>query len=444
MKEAVTLYAQALELLPQDDGARRNQVRLKSGQAMVDGGDFRNAGAALESLVPELDGQDAIAALVAQSRAAFWTMDTERAQLLARRAVEMADELGDELLRVSAVSQLSLSLSSLPTRTLDGIAEGEAALAVWPPGSRPVDLVFHLGSLGTYYGWTGDYERGEQRARAGYELAEESHQVDAMLIAGSHLGVNLTGLGRHEEALVILERAAVQGKRLELVPRFTSRIMNMWAGTLRELFVVDEARRRSEEAIEMSQRSGFPFSRGQALVDLLFLDLVEGEIGRADSSWPGLLELAESMRGWHHWLMIGRVMAAKAEIALRMGRSAEAAKAASAAIAYAIEVSRPKYEVMARATLGSALLASGKTGEAVEELKAARVGAKLLRHPPSIWDVESRLGVALAASGNEAAAQAAFGAARQSIEKFASHLSAARREAFLSAHQVREILDRAE
>ncbi|HEV2032703.1 MAG TPA: adenylate/guanylate cyclase domain-containing protein [Candidatus Dormibacteraeota bacterium] len=444
MKEAVALYAQALELLPDEDTARRNLVHLKSALAMVDSGDFRAASTALEPLVPQLDGADAVAALVAQSRAVFWTMDTERAQLLARRAVEMADELGDEVLRVSAMSQLSISLSTLPTRTRDGIAEGEAALAVWPTGSRPVDLATHLGSLGTYYGWTGDYERGEQRARAGYELAEKANQVDAMLIAASHLGVNLTGLGRHDEALEILERAAVQGKQLELVPRFTSRIMNMWAGTLRELFLVEEARRRSEEAIEMSKRSGFPFSRGQALVDLLFLDLVEGEIGRADSSWRAVLELAESMRGWHHWLMIGRVMAAKAEIALRMGRSVEAAEAAGAAMAYAIEVGRPKYEVMARATLGSALLAAGKAGEAIEELRAARAGAERLKHPPSIWDVESRLGEALAASGHEMRSQAAFGAARQSIEKFASHLSAARREAFLSARQVREVLDHAQ
>ena len=441
MKEAVTLYAQALALIPQEDSARRNRIRLKSGQAMVDGGDFRNALAALESLVPELDSQDAVAALIAQSRAAFWTMDTERAQLLARRAVDMADELNDQALQLSSTSQLSLSLSMVATRTRQGIAEGEATLAVWPAGSRPVDLASQLTSLTFAYGLTGEYEQGALRGRAAYELAKETHQLDAMLQAASHLGVNLTGLGRHEEALEVLEEAAARGERLELVPRFTSRIMNMWAGTLRELFLVDESRLRNEQAIEMSQRAGFPFSRGQALVDLLFLDLIEGEVERADSSWPGLLELAESMRGWHHWLMIGRVMAARAEIALRMGRAGEAAEAATEAIAYAIEVARPKYEVMARATLGSALLASGNAEAAVKELRSARTGAERLRHPQSIWDVESRLAGALDASGDDTASQGAHQAARQSIESFASHLSAQRREAFLGARQIREILD---
>jgi hypothetical protein len=264
-----------------------------------------------------------------------------------------------------------------------------------------------------------------------------------MLQAASHLGVNLTGLGRHEEALAVLEAAAIEGERLEHVPRFTSRIMNMWAGTLRELSLVRESRMRNEQAIEMSQRSGFPFSRGQALVDLLFLDLVEGEVGRADAAWPALLELAESMKGWHHWLMIGRVMAAKAEIALRMGRPGEAAEGARTAVAYAIEVARPKYEVMARATLGSALVRVGDVKAAVEELEVARAGAGILRHPPSIWDAESRLGAAQAASGNEAASHAAFAAARRSIETFASGLSASHRNAFLSAPQVRDIIDRA-
>jgi class 3 adenylate cyclase len=442
MKEAVKLYAEALELLPQEGRARRNQVRLKSAQAMVDGGDFRNAITALESLVPEIDSQDAVAALIAQSRAAFWTMDTERAQVLARRAVEMAEELDDQVLRLSSKSQLSLSLSMLPTRTREGIAEGEATLAVWPTGSKPVDLASHLTSLTFAYGLTGEYEQGALRGRAAYQLAKETHQLDAMLQAASHLGVNLTGLGRHEEALIVLEDAAGQGERLELVPRFTSRIMNMWAGTLRELLLVEESRMRNMQAIEMSQRSGFPFSRGQALVDLVFLDLIEGEVGRADGSWPALLQLAESMRGWHHWLMIGRVMAARAEIALRMGRAVEAAEAATAAIAYAIDVARPKYEVMARATLGSALLLAGNAAAAVDELRAARAGAERLLHPPTIWDVESRLGIALAASGNEAASHTAYEAARLSIETFSSRLSAARRESFLNAGQIREVLDR--
>jgi hypothetical protein len=140
--------------------------------------------------------------------------------------------------------------------------------------------------------------------------------------------------------------------------------------------------------------------------------------------------------------MIGRVMAARAEIALRMGRAVEAAEAATAAIAYAIDVARPKYEVMARATLGSALLLAGNAAAAVDELRAARAGAERLLHPPTIWDVESRLGIALAASGNEAASHTAYEAARLSIETFSSRLSAARRESFLNAGQIREVLDR--
>ena len=182
----------------------------------------------------------------------------------------------------------------------------------------------------------------------------------------------------------------------------------------------------------MSQQAGFPFSRGQALVDLHFLDLMEGELGRAENAWPGLMALAQEMKGWHQWLMIGRLMAAKAELALRMHRPSEAAAAATDAIKHARAMGRRKYAVIGRAVLGSALAELGRPEHALRELRRARAGASRLRHPPSVWEADLRLARALGDGGYEAEAESALESARASIDRFASELSPQRRAAFLS------------
>jgi predicted Zn-dependent protease len=178
----------------------------------------------------------------------------------------------------------------------------------------------------------------------------------------------------------------------------------------------------------------------QAAIDLLFLDLIEGRFGAAERAWPGLRERAEAMRGWHQWLMIGRLAEARAEIALGLGRPEAAAEAAAASIDHASWVGRLKYEVASRTVLGSALLAMGKPGEAVAELRRALAGAERLEHPPTLWRAAAELGAASYAAGDDHGAAAAYRKAQATIRSFAEALAPQRRRLLLAAEPVREIM----
>ena len=178
----------------------------------------------------------------------------------------------------------------------------------------------------------------------------------------------------------------------------------------------------------------------QAAIDLLFLDLVEGRFGAAERAWPGLRERAEAMKGWHQWLMIGRLAQARAEIALGLGRPEAAAEAAVVSIAHARRVGRLKYEVASRTVLGAALLAMGKPGEAVAELRRALAGAERLRHPPSLWRAAAELGAASYSVGDDHGAAAAYRSAHATIDSFAKALALERRQLLLAAEPVRKIL----
>jgi hypothetical protein len=99
-----------------------------------------------------------------------------------------------------------------------------------------------------------------------------------------------------------------------------------------------------------------------------------------------------------------------------------------------------KYVVAARLALGSALLAQGDAAAAAEVLRQGSAEAETLKHPPSIWRTEGKLAQALAATGDDSGAEAAAQRARTTVDAFAVGLSDSRRERFLAAPQLAELL----
>ena len=297
------------------------------------------------------------------------------------------------------------------------------------------------GQACTTTGWVGTSGVSSAR-RAAQEVARRVPNLFGFVVGGSHAGLGLTGLGRHEEALKVLDETIAEAREIELTPIFTARLINVTAGTHHELYETEEARRLNEEAIELGKRAGFSAAAVSGETDLLFSDLLLGEVGRAEAAWPGLWEAAEASKGWHQWLWMTRLAAAKAEIELAAARAESAADAARRAIDHAVQYQRPKYAAASRLTLGAALLALGRgsEAEAEAEIRCALTEAKELGHPPSIWRAESGLGAALAATGHDEDAHAAYTAARETVERFAAALSPERRARFLAAPKVTEIL----
>ena len=103
-------------------------------------------------------------------------------------------------------------------------------------------------------------------------------------------------MGRHEEALPRFEELIARGRELELVPRMTARALNMSSALYRDLFQIDEAIRRNEEAAELGAAAGFANAVLQSGIDQLFTDLTRGEVGRAEARWPELWDRTQQTR----------------------------------------------------------------------------------------------------------------------------------------------------
>jgi tetratricopeptide (TPR) repeat protein len=186
----------------------------------------------------------------------------------------------------------------------------------------------------------------------------------------------------------------------------TARALNMSRALYRDLFQLDETRRRNEEAAELDAAAGFANAVLQSGIDQLFT-----ELARAEARWPELWERSQNTKGWHHWLMAGRLAEAKAEIALAKGDHAEAARLAVDAIHQSREVRRAKYELAARLVLGGPLMALGQAERGIDDLRAALDGIRRLGHPPTLWQASWTLGTALAQAGKHDDAASAVAAA---------------------------------
>ncbi|MGH3133909.1 MAG: AAA family ATPase, partial [Gaiellaceae bacterium] len=430
--DALALYQRSLELIPADDAERRLDVRLASAVAHVQAGLHTSAIEALDAVLPALEGRRRFDALSARGRASFWLADAEGAHRYWREARDLAESLGDAELEAATLALLSMA-GSMDGAIDDAIELNERALAMWRPGARPRDFAeAHVWTSIEAY-WTGRYDRALESGRRGAELGEEAAYVEGMVSGPAHVGLALAGLGRHEEALAALDQAAKQGADLEVQPRFTSRAIAMWAGVLRELYDLDECRALSERAIALGEEASFPGSQVSGKIDLLVVDLLTGDVGRAEAAWPSLWDAAAATKGWHQWLWMTRLRHARAEVELSAGRPEEAAAAALDAIETAERYRRLKYVTASRVTFGAALLELGRSDEAVAALRRAVVESQQLRHPPSIWTAAAMLARVLERTGDDAGAHDAATLARSTLDDFAAGLSPPRRERFLAS-----------
>jgi class 3 adenylate cyclase/tetratricopeptide (TPR) repeat protein len=437
--ESIGLYADALELVGDSDPSLRTRIRLLRATGLVELSDFVAGAAELDEILPELDGQDELEALIVRGRTTFWLEDTDEAFAVAKRLRLATERLGARdaegpaLLYELAAGMMRGTLERC--RTL-----GDRALNVWVPDARPVDfaLLKELHSE-TYY-WIGEYGAAEELARSAYEMAGAIHHVERLLRGGGWRGLCLAALGRHEEALALLDSIIEQARDLG-EPRWTAAPLNYSSMVFRDVYLLDEARRRNEGALELVRRHGeWGMPEMQGKIDILITDLLQGDVGKAQREWPVLWDAAITGKAWRPWLGGGRLALVRAQIAQRAEGPEATVERALDAIERARQAGRRKYEAAARTILGAALVDLGRGDEGVGELTAAVEEADRLVSPPGRWQTRAALGRALYETGDDDGAAEAYRQGAEAVRAFAETLSPEHAAALLGAPPIVEIL----
>ncbi|HZT90690.1 MAG TPA: adenylate/guanylate cyclase domain-containing protein [Gaiellaceae bacterium] len=433
----VDLYTMALDLT--EDEHEKRRVRLQRAVALVQLDDYERAVEELAPLVDELAGRDRLDALLALHHAYVWTERDAEALETARAAASLADEIGDEAARAAAIAAESQALAM---RGADGDLDrafelGERALRLWVPGARALDRTHHLHLHTDTLYWTGRYDRALELARETRALAADVHIAESLLRGGGTEALTLTGLGRHEEAIAIWDELFVIAQELGQNPRG---LLNYSALAYRELYDLEEARRRSEEALELSASMAFGMPRQFAGSDLVFTDLLAGDVGAAQAAWPARWAAAEHATAWTTWLIAGRLAAARAEIALHAEPVDSALEWSARALELARRTRRRKYEARSLTLYGLALARAGRKQESLDTRRAAVELADSLVGAPARWSARAALAETAYALGADDAAAAAGAEAAALVRGFAQTLAPDRAAAFLARPQIEPIL----
>jgi class 3 adenylate cyclase/tetratricopeptide (TPR) repeat protein len=435
--EAIALFDEAIDLAA--DATDRNRVRLVRAFALLDLADFEAAARELDDLLPDLDDEAAIDALIGRTRAGIWTEEFDVALTTAERARELAERSGDDERTAPAIGYLC-GVQTMTGRVDDAIAHGEEALARWIPGTRGSDFAAVNEFLADSYYWAGRYARAEELARAAHEVGGTTRNVNALMRGGGWRGVALAGMGRTEESMALLDLMIETSDRLGR-PRFAAPSLNYSTQNYRDLYLLDEARSRNERALEVVGREGeYGMPGMQGRIDMLITDLMQGDVGRVQREWPKLWDEAINGSAWRPWLGGCRLAYVRAALAQRAEGPDATVEAATDAIERAERIHRPKYSVMARTILGAALVDLGRADEGLAELETAVIGADELGTPTLRWQHRVALGRARHATGDDEAAAAAYAGAAEVIQAWAATLSEQHAASFLGAEPVREAL----
>jgi class 3 adenylate cyclase/tetratricopeptide (TPR) repeat protein len=437
-EECIGLYDSALEMAGDDAAGRR--VRLDRGLALVRLEEYERAVDELGRLLPELEGTDEVEALLGRGRSAQWTEQTDLAIEMAERAIALAERLDARDLLAPALGRASQAYAMRGDEgdLIRATETGDRALEIWMPGTKQEEFAEHnVLHAHTYY-WMGRFPEGVELARAGRAAAVDSGSREALLRGGSLEGASLAAMGRYEEAIAIFdERIALCREMGRPVPVH----LNYSTAALRDIFDLEEARRRNEEALGEMVWSSFNMPWHNAEVDLVFDDLLAGDIGSAEARWPKAWDDIIAAKAWQRWMLVGKLAVARAELAIHGGRYHEAAEWASKGMDLAHPVGRKKYETASRIMLGQALLGLKRTSDAVTQLRTAVAEADGLGTPPARWQGRATLGKALLAAGRDDDAAPMFIEARGIIDEVASGLAPERAQRFLAAEPIQEILE---
>jgi class 3 adenylate cyclase/tetratricopeptide (TPR) repeat protein len=433
---AIELYSRALELEP-DDVAKR-AILLQRAQALVELQDYERASEEFEALLPELESADKLEALIWLGLATVWSERDVETIETAEQALALAENVGDQSSLAAATALMSQGLAM---RGAEGDLEradelGDRALDLWVPGSRPYELANHLHLHADTTYWIGKYEQSVGMSHEARRVATDVQSPEGLLRGGGFEALALAGLGRHEEAIAIWDEMLKIAAELGHNP---AGVLNYSALGYRELYDLDEARRRSEQALELTAGMKFGMPRQFAGSDLIQTQLLAGEVGAAETDWPGRWEEAGHATAWTTWLVAGRLAAARAEIALASGFAEEAAEWAERALTIARRTHRRKYESVSLRTYGQALAELRRGEEALEVLRdAARIADDLVG-APARWETRAALGRVAYGLGKDDQAAAAYTEARVLLDDFVVALAPERRETLAKSPVVQEI-----
>jgi len=444
--EAEQHYTRALclvEKLPSEQQAplrvtlhhRRGTTRLAAAQYPEAAADFDRM---LDGARAMGDSFRECTALIALADAHFYAHRIPAMGQRAQEALDIAERLGDQVLRSESMAQLARKSQVIGELTASrklydrSIAIGRAI--------QHRQLSMQLTYSGALHFFQTEYATAESVLTEASRLASELRDGVNLPQCLFFLGITRGNLGHISPALATLHEA-LEMSRCNGAQMVACKIPNCLGWLHRELQDFESMLQYDREALEVSRKHRILEAEANALINLVQDYTCIGESERA-AKLIGEVEAIRNHDAWHAWRFFDiRLQAATAEYCLSQGQLEQAARHARLLLANSNRQRTPKYITVAHKTLAEIALAAGDYATAEAELGAAFVQMETHPAPLVAWKCLAILGRLRLRMGDGEAARQAFAKGASIAEDIASTIADQRlRAVFLDSPAVRALL----
>jgi DNA-binding winged helix-turn-helix (wHTH) protein/tetratricopeptide (TPR) repeat protein len=376
-------------------------------------------------------------ALNALAEVYFYSHRLDDLDKCAGEALRIAEELGDERLRVETMAFIAMRQD-----IVGELAEAKRNLDEIIRIARSFDyrraLLDALAWRGQLYFFQSEYECARKALLEALDLASDLRHGPLLIQTQFFLGLSLGNMGRVSEALAVLRRALETARR-NGDRYWPAKILNCIAWIYRELEDFEESTKYDLESLQVARANKVREAETNALINLGY------DCSHADDSERALrsFEKAEAILEvdvWSRWLFQIRLFAGLATEYLRQGDLDKAEEYARLLFKFAGRYESRKYIAIADKLLAEAAIARDDLAKANAHLKAAL--NRLAGHPTPLleWKIYSLLGRLRSQLGDETADEA-LEKASSIVESIAEKVEEEKlRAAFLGCPAVQQLL----
>ncbi|MBI5028900.1 MAG: hypothetical protein HZB51_00045 [Chloroflexi bacterium] len=400
--EEANLLARAITLAErQANDALLADLHARRGKALAGLAQWQEAKQELSLALTQLPHEQIerrIRVLLELAQVMAWLWDMAGALQYSRQALTLAEQIGNDDLIATAMSQLAVGEVS-DARTRAGIKYFEQAFAR-AQNSHDPSLNYSMAFAGLTHYWLGEYSKAVELSQLAIEHATATYDNSTRVLGLANLGMSLMGIGAYADAIQTFNKVCDFARKHQIKP-LLARALAMYGGMHLDLFDYDSAERIALEACQIGRAANFSPAVVSATIDLMLNYARRGEIHCAERLIPIVADVLPKTYGSHRWIWELRFAQARAELALANQNWDDALIFAESAKTQSDATSRVKYRVAAGITQAQAFTALGRDQAARAALDAAVELARPVGDPAMFL----RAAIAsLAQNGNDALA----------------------------------------
>jgi tetratricopeptide (TPR) repeat protein len=381
-------------------------------------------------------------ALANAAHSYIWAHDFEKAELLTKEALDIANERNDDGIKAVSLYVLFF-LYAIKGKVFAGEKEASKVIKLSKTAGQPVFESLSYMWKNLILSWRGHYAESHKYGQKAIEMAEKNRFAFPLVHSRWGAALGLAGHGRYYEAITMLKDTIALSVRMsEKVSQ--SRQWNTLGWIYNELCDWNWAEEYNHKGLDLALPTGDSELILNAQINLADTAFGSGKQEQAYKMLEALYASLPQQHEWMKWRYTQRLTHSFGEVLLNKGDLEKSLQMAEECLDLAESTESNKNKIKGYRLRGQIFIAQEEYEKAERKIKKALEIAKQIGNPPQLWKTYVALGDLRLAQKKKNVALKAYHDAISVIENVAGSLDdETLKKTFLKSLHVRSIYKKA-